>query len=166
MMKKLAVLAAIISLAGLAFAGAASTADAATPPRPSVVLAGRGVLDAHGTGVAAVKGLIDYHASAAEGILLVKDINGDAHVDVDGVGDTGEWRGFKVYFGFHGNANIQGTDVAVIVVGRDVDLHVFGRGWAYLKGDGQYSVNGGDRHPWTDEGAFAGIASPDPAPAP
>lgn len=159
MIKRLAILAAVVATAGMAFAGFAPAADAATPPRPDVVLAGRRVLDAHGTGVAAVKGLIDYRATAAEGILLVKDIHGDAQVDVDGVGDTGEWRGFKVYFGFHGSAQIQGTDVAVIVVGRDIGLHVFGRGWAFLKGNGEFRVNGGDPHPWTDDGAFAGVGS-------
>ena len=165
MLKKLGMLAAVTAIAGVAFAAFAPAANAA-PPRPDVVLAGRGVLDAHGTGVAAVKGLIDYHATADEGILLVKDIKGDARIDVQGNGETANWHGFTVYFGFHGEASIQGTDVAVIAVGRGIDLHVFGRGWAYLKGNGEFRVNGGDAHPWTDEGAFAGISTPLPAPAP
>ncbi len=165
MLKKLGVLAAVVAIAGMAFAAFAPAADAA-PGRPGVVLGGRGVLDANGTGVAAVKGLIDYHATAEEGILLVKDVHGDAHIDVQGNGETADWHGFTVYFGFHGEARIQGTDVAVIAVGRGIDLHVFGRGWAYLKGNGEYRVNGGDPHPWTDDGAFAGIAAADPTPAP
>ena len=45
-----------------------------------------------------------------------------------------------MYFGFHGNAHIVARDVAVIVVGQDIDLHVTGKGWAFLKGHG--SVHG------------------------
>jgi hypothetical protein len=167
MFKRLSIAVTILGAATVAFAAFAPAASAATPSRPDAVIAGRGLLTAHGAGVAAVKGLMDYHATADEGILLVKDIKGDAHADVDGYGGTAEWRGFKVYFGFHGSAHVVGSDVAVIVVGRGIDLQVAGRGWAYLKGDGTYRVNGGEPKPWTDAGAFAGIApAPPSAPTP
>ena len=128
-------------------------------------LAGRGFLAAHGSGVAAVRGKMAYQAGAGDGILLIQDYNGDAHVDVDGFGDTGHWMGFKVYFGFHGHAAITGSDVGVILVGHDLNLRVFGKGWAYLKGRGVYRVNGGPLHPWSDDGVFAGFA-PEDATAP
>jgi len=162
MFKRLSIAATIIGATAVAFAAFAPAASAATPPpAPEAVIAGRGLLTAQGTGVVAVKGRMDYHATADEGVLLVKDIGGDAHVDVDGHGGTGEWNGFKVYFGFHGSAHVVGSDVAVIVIGRNIDLQVFGRGWAFLKGHGTYRVNGGEPRPWTDDGAFAGLA---PAP--
>ena len=161
MFKKLGIAAAVLAIASMAFSAFAPAASAAepTPPArvPDVVLRGAGVLDAHGTGVAAVKGRMDYHARADEGILLVKDTGGDARVDIDGFGGTGEWRGFKAYFGIRGNVHIVGSDVAVILVGRDIDLHAEGRGWAFLKGEGRFTVNGRGPFPWTDEGAFASV---------
>ncbi len=161
MFKKIGIAVAILAMAGMAFGALSTTASAAepTPPAhvPSVLLRGAGVLDAHGTGVAAVKGLMDYHVKADEAILLVKDINGDARVDVDGFGGTGEWRGFKAYFGIRGNVHIVGTDVAVIVVGHGIDLHVAGKGWAFLKGEGNFTANGRGPFRWTADGAFASV---------
>jgi hypothetical protein len=161
MLKKLGIAAAVLAMAGMAFAALAPAASAAEPTpgarRPDVLLHGAGVLDAQGTGVAAVKGLMEYHATADEGILLVKDINGDAQVDVDGFGGTGEWRGFKAYFGIRGNVHIVGTDVAVIVVGHDIDLHVTGKGWAFLKGEGTFTANGRGPFRWTVDGAFGSV---------
>lgn len=159
MFKKLGTAAAILAVAGMAFAALAPAASAAVPatPVPNVLLRGTGVLDARGTGVAAVKGKLDYHARADEGIVLVKDLNGDARVDIDGFGGKGEWNGFQAYFGIRGNIHISGTNVAVIVVGHDIDLHVTGRGWAFLKGQGTFTANGHGPFPWTEEGAFGSV---------
>jgi hypothetical protein len=161
MLKKVTIAAAILAVAGVAFSVMAPGASAAEPtpvaPKPDVLLHGAGVLDAHGTGVAAVKGLMDYHATADAGLLLVKDINGDARVDVDGFGGTGEWRGFKVYFGIRGNVHVVGSDVAVIVVAHDIDLHAAGKGWAFLKGEGTFTANGRGPFPWTEDGVFGSV---------
>ncbi len=161
-MKKLMGITAILGMATLAFAAFAPVASAQTPPpgdaAGNAFVAGRGVLTAHGTGLAAVKGTMDLHATAAEGILLVKDPTGNAKIDVDGYGGTGEFMGMKVYFGFHGSAHIVGRDVGVLILGRDINLHVAGRGWAFLRGHGTYSVNGGPPQPWTEEGVKASIA--------
>lgn len=161
MLKRMAIAAAILAVAGMAFSAMAPAASAAEPTPgariPAVLLHGAGVLDAHGTGVAAVKGLMDYRATADEGILLVKDIHGDARVDVDGFGGTGEWRGFKAYFGIHGNVHIVGSDVAVILVGHDIELHVAGKGWAFLKGEGRFTANGHGPFPWTADGVFGSV---------
>lgn len=166
MLKRLPIAAALFVVAAAVLSAFAPGAAAETPPQTDAVVAGRGVLVAHGTGVAAVKGRMDYRATAGEGVLLVKDIAGDARVEVGGIGGSGEWHGFKVYFGFHGSAHITGSQVAVIVVGRDIDLRAAGRGWAYLKGHGTYSVNGHEPQRWTEDGTFAGFG-PDPAiPAP
>jgi hypothetical protein len=161
MFKKIGMAAAVLAIAGIAFsafAPAASAADPTPTPRfPSVLLRGAGVLDAQGTGVAAVKGMMDYHVTGEDGILLVKDIKGDAKIDVDGVGGTGQWHGFTAYFGIRGNAHIVGSDVAVIVVAHNIDLHVAGRGWAFLKGEGTFTANGHGPFEWTPDGAFASV---------
>src|SRR5262245_36593239 len=121
MRAKIGIIAALIGATVIGLGALAPAASAATPT-PAVTLAGRGFLAAHGTGVAAVRGKMVYEATAGEGILLVQDYNGDANVNVRGHGQTGEWLGFKVYFGFEGHATITGSDVGVILVGRDLDL--------------------------------------------
>ena len=162
MLKRASIAAAFLGAAAVAFSAFAPAASAATPPpstvAPSAVVAGRGLLTAHGTGVVAVKGLMDLHATAAEGILLVKDPNGDARVDVDGYGGKGQWNGVDVYWGFHGHVHIVGRDVGVMIIGRDIDLGVIGRGWAFLRGIGTYRVNGGPPQPWTDAGDRLNVA--------
>jgi hypothetical protein len=156
MLRKLIVAAALLGVAATAFATAAPSA--AAEGERDTVLRGRGVLDAHGTGVAAVKGRLDLYVNADRGILLIKDEAGDARIHVEGEGGSTTWHGFKVYFGT-GEANVIGSNVAVIMVGKDIDLHVAGKGWAFLKGRGTYFVNGHGPFPWSDEGAFAGVGS-------
>jgi len=167
MLKKIGRLAATMALVATAF-GAMATGTHAQDAEPAqerdgTFLAGRGVLDAHGDGLVAVKGKIDLYARADGGALLVKDIAGDAVVRIDGEGRSASWRGFTAYFGFDGAAHVTGSDVAVIVVGEDIELHVVGIGWAYLKGEGTFEVNNRGPFRWTPEGTFAGVAS-EPAP--
>ncbi len=163
MFKKLSLAAAIMGAAALAFSAFAPAASAA-PPSPDVVIAGRGVLDAQGNGLVAMRGNIDAAVSADRGILLVKDESTDAVVRVDDYGDVAHWGGFTVYFGFRGNATIIGKHVAVIVIGGEVNVHAAGRGWAFLKGEGHYFVNGHGPFPWDRDGGFASITLPDAAP--
>lgn len=159
MFKKITVAIALLGLAAIAFSAFAPGASAAPLP-PNLFLRGAGTLSAQGTGVAAVRGLVDYRATGAAGdILLVRDVAGDARIDVQGYNGTGEWRGFTVYFEFTGAITANGTDLAVIVVGQNIDLDATGRGWAYLRGNGQFQVNGGPSHPWDAAGGFASIAA-------
>ena len=165
MFRKIGLILTVVVMASMAFAAVAPAASAAEPtpeatPRPHripALLRGAGVLDAQGDGVAAVKGLMDYTATASDGILLVKDLNGDAQIEVSGDGGTGQWRGFTAYFGVNGSAHITGTDVAVILVGNNIDLHVAGRGWAFLKGTGSFTANGHGPFPWTADGVFGSV---------
>jgi len=150
----------------MVFAAAApSTASAETPtptPAPTVesgrtVIGGTGVLDAQGSGLVAVRGAMDLKVSASEGMLLVRDFNNNAVVRVDGNGQTAQWLGFTVYFGFNGNATVLAPNAGVIVIGKDINLHVVGRGWAFLKGQGEFTANGLGPFPWTSNGAFGSV---------
>lgn len=161
MFNKLSILAGVLGVAALAFAAAAPSASAQEQARDGTILQGQGVLDARGDGLVAVKGRIDYTAHADRGILLIKDIAGDAEIDVQGEGDcSGRFHGFIACFGT-GEAHVTGSDVAVILVGSNLGVHVEGRGWVYLKGRGQYTVNGHGPFPWNPDGGFAGVA-PEP----
>jgi hypothetical protein len=158
MFKKLSILAAPVAAVAIGFAAIAPASPvAAQDAGDGTFLRGEGVLDARGDGLIAVKGRMDYEAHADRGILLVKDIAGDANIDVRGEGDcSGEWNGFKLCFGT-GEAHITGSDVGVILVGNDLVVHVEGKGWAFLKGRGVYTVNGHGPFPWSHDGGFAGV---------
>jgi hypothetical protein len=146
---------AVLSLAAFAPASPATAED----ERDGTFLRGEGVLEARGDGLIAVKGRMDYKAHADRGVLLVKDIAGDLEIDVQGVGDcTGEWHGFTLCHGT-GEAHITGSDVAVILVGNNIGVHVEGKGWAYLKGRGFFKVNGHGPFPWNPDGGFAGVGA-------
>ncbi|MEX2247654.1 MAG: hypothetical protein WEC75_13335 [Dehalococcoidia bacterium] len=158
MFRKIAIIGVVLAVAATAFgalAPAASAQETEEERRGRVLLHGRGVLDAQGDGVAAVKGRMDYDVSADAGALLVQDHNGNADIEVTGYEGTVEWRGFTIYYGFEGEAHIIGGDVSVVVVGRNIDLHVAGKGWAFLKGQGTFEVNGRGPFRWTEAGAFA-----------
>jgi hypothetical protein len=147
------------------FAIFAPAANAEEDGRGEVAQPGRGALSAHGTGLVALKGGGEVYVNANRGILLVKDLSGDAVVRVEGVGGSGSWNGFEVYFGT-GEAYVEGRDVAVIVVGTDIDLRAHGKGWAYLKGHGHYFVNGFGPFRWDPNGGFAAVddGAADPPP--
>lgn len=165
MFRKITLAAAAIGLVFAAIGVGAPSASAEDGTRDGTFLRGTGRLEARGDGLIAVKGRMDYKARADRGVLLVKDIAGDAEVDVQGEGDcTAEFRGFKVCFGT-GEARITGSDVAVILVGNNLEVNVTGKGWAFLKGRGQYLVNGQGPFPWNPDGGFAGVG-PDPGVAP
>jgi len=162
MLKKLSIAAAVLGIAAVAFAALTPAASAAGPtptpaPAARTIIGGTGVLDAQGSGIAAVRGAMDLSVSASHGILLVRDLDHDAVVHVDGNGQTVQWRGFTVYFGFDGHATVVARSAAVIVLGQDIDLHVEGRGWAFLKGEGTFTANGHGPFPWTPDGAFGSV---------
>src|SRR5438034_568515 len=147
-----------LSAVGLIVAASFVAITAGAGPASAAVAAGGGTLTANGTGGVGARGLLDEQVTATNGILLVKDIGGGATIDVVGATSHAPFGEFTAYFGFT-SAHITGTQVAVIVVGQDIDLTAIGRGWAYLKGTGTYTVNGGATQPWRADGGFAGIAA-------
>jgi hypothetical protein len=160
MFKRLSIVAGVLAAAVIGFAAVAPAAPAAAEDeRDGTFLRGEGVLEARGDGLIAAKGRVDYTAHADRGVLLIKDIAGDAEIDVQGEGDcSAEWNGFMICFGT-GEAHITGNEVAVILVGNNIGVHVEGKGWAYLKGRGYFEVNGRGPFPWNPEGGFAGVGS-------
>jgi hypothetical protein len=168
MIQKLGLGTAILAVAAVALGAFAPTASA-EEGHGDVTLYGRGILHAEGSGLAAFKGRMDLEIDANRGILLVKDIGGNAVVHVEGNGETASWNGFTVYFGT-GQATVVGRHVAVIVVGEGLEIDAVGKGWAYLKGRGSFTVNHRGPFPWNEAGNFApvddGGADPPPeAPA-
>ena len=144
------------ALLGMTMVAMAALAPAASAEEGDAFVSGQGTLSAHGNGIGALKGRLELAANANRGILMVKDLAGDAEVDVRGVGGTASWNGFDVYFGT-GAVHITGSHVAVIIAGTNVDLRAHGKGWAFLQGRGSYWVNGHGPFAWNPDGAFASV---------
>ncbi len=130
-----------------------------------VTLTGSGVLRAAGTGLAHLRGAMDFRGRAQAGVLVVHDHNGDALIDVQGYGQRVDLPdGGVAYYGFHGSAHVRGRDVQVDLAVKGVRFRAVGKGVAFLAGRGWYSVNGLPAQPWSEAGATVEISdqsSPD-----
>ena len=99
---------------------------------------GRGSLTAQGDGMAILRGRGTVDLSG-NGILWIKDVAGDAVIEVTGSGQKEEFPdGWIQYAGFHGTAHVEGSRIGVIVAGVDIELMAQGRGLARLWGHGSY----------------------------
>ena len=84
--------------------------------------------------------------------MSVKDVGGDAEIDVKGYGRKKELPdGTVVYAGFGGRAKISGSNVIVKVEGVRIHLVAHGKGVVVLKGKGVYRTKG-TRGKWTTDG--------------
>ncbi len=113
--------------------------------------AGSGNVNAEGNGTAVLSGNLDITLSATDATLVIKDLAGDAIVEVDGESDFyngGESRGqgtpAQVYHNFTGEATISGSRLTVMVHGFDLSLEGEGSGSVMLSGEGSYEVRGDD----------------------
>jgi hypothetical protein len=107
-----------------------------------IVVQGAGTLIARGDGIAALGGIGKVELSG-NGILWVKDFLGTASIEVTGYGQKKEFNdGWVQYAGFHGNAEIQGRRIIVVVAGTGINLEARGRGRVRLWGHGTYEING------------------------
>jgi hypothetical protein len=117
---------------------------------------GEGSLTAQGDGIAILwgRGTVDL---SGNGILWIKDAAGDAVIEVTGQGQREEFPdGWLQYAGFHGTAHVEGSRIAVIVAGVDIELTAEGRGLARLWGHGSYQSPGGDGE-WKANGLGARV---------
>lgn len=131
----------LLLLTSLGFAPAV-LADETGTGEADVNIAGMGKLTAEGDGIVLLfgKGVIDV---SGNGILWIKDISGDAKINVTGYGSVKRFPdGWVQYSGLHGTASIKGSNVHTIMTGVNVNLNAKGRGKALLWGHGTYSING------------------------
>ena len=108
----------------------------------SASAAGKGTLTAQGDGIAllAGRGIVRLEG---HGILWIKDLEGNAEINVSGTGQKKEFPdGWIQYSGFRGTASIKGSRIRVVLAGVDIDLHAAGRGGVILWGHGTYEING------------------------
>ncbi|HIE12645.1 MAG TPA: hypothetical protein EYP63_04345 [Desulfotomaculum sp.] len=139
-MKKLGwALVAVALVTGMGFLFAANAPAAETQ---EVRIYGAGTLTAQGDGIAILggKGAVDL---SGNGILWVKDLAGDATIEVTGHGRKKVFPdGWVQYAGLHGTAHIAGTRIIVVLAGVNVELEAHGRGRAILWGHGTYQIDG------------------------
>jgi PKD repeat protein/uncharacterized protein YoxC len=116
-----------------------------------VVLTGNGTLHAEGSGTAVLSGNLTINITADDAKLVIKDLAGDADIDVSNYeisniesgNSTDNNRAF-VYINVTGDVNINGSRLTVMVSGEDIELYADGTGTAVLSGDGTYEIIDGD----------------------
>lgn len=117
---------------------------------------GAGRLHAEGDGIALLggRGIVDVKGN---GILWIRDLRGDARIDVSGYGQKEEFGdGWIQYSGFRGHARVSGSRIVVCIAGVDVDLHAGGIGRVMLWGHGTCVITGVDGEETLDWGTGLG----------
>jgi len=144
-MKKLSLtLIAIALVASLGFVSIAnaSVASAAEADTEEANAYGIGTLTAEGDGIAILggRGMVDI---SGNGILWIKDLTGDAIIEVTGYGEKKVFDdGWVQYAGFHGTAHVEGKRIIAGLAGGDIELFAQGRGRVKLWGHGTYEIHG------------------------
>lgn len=121
---------------------------------PQIVYAqqgsGTGTLTASGDGMATIRGNATSVISG-NGILWIRDYAGDASIHVSGVGIKRVLpNGWIRYVGFHGEAQVTGSKVILMLSGYNIQLQATGTGQYLLRGEGTYST-GQDSSEWTGQ---------------
>ncbi len=113
--------------------------------------AGTGTLTAQGDGMARMRGSGSV-ALSGTGTLYIQDFAGDASIEVSGKGRRQELRhGAIMYAGFDGTARVSGSQIAVSLSGKNIELQATGAGKFYLRGHGTYETDKGSGV-WRSEG--------------
>jgi type 1 fimbria pilin len=120
-------------------------------PALAVTVSGTGTLTATGRGSAWLRGNATITVSG-NGALYLKDNAGDAKITVTGYEKRVTLKdGTIVYSRFRGRAEVQGSDVKVLIKGWGIHLTATGTGTAVLRGRGVYHV-GDKQGVWTPGG--------------
>jgi hypothetical protein len=146
-MKKWTIVGMVAILATLALVPAAAAAEA--PDEARVTLAGRGLLQAGGTGQVDISGGGRIRL-VVDGDVTIVDHAGDARIWVGGVPAADDTT--LTLEGFRGVVRIIGSDFTLEAEGR-ILLGAAGHGTAVLEGTGWYRVRHDGWGRWSDEGA-------------
>ncbi len=112
---------------------------------------GTGTLTAQGDGLAAMRGNGSI-AISGSGVLTIRDLAGDAQIEVTGEGHKREPNERTVvYAGFDGKAQISGSNIVVTLKGKNIKLEATGTGKFLLRGHGKYHTDKEDGE-WTERG--------------
>ncbi|WP_440953620.1 hypothetical protein [Methanococcoides sp. FTZ1] len=115
-----------------------------------VNMTGEGALNAEGDGTIVLSGQFNVTINATDAMLVIKDLAGDAEIDVSGASydvvnqQTEDGYRADVYENFTGDALINGTRLTVMVSGEDLTVFAEGTGSASLSGEGTYQVGAGE----------------------
>ncbi|MFH1329813.1 MAG: hypothetical protein ABIJ48_04050 [Actinomycetota bacterium] len=145
-MKKWTIVVVVAILASLALIPAASAGAAETDAR--VILEGRGVLSAGGSGHIEITGAGRVRL-AVNGDVSIVDHAGDAHIWVRGVPAADATT--LTLDDFRGVVRITGSDFTIAADGR-ILLRAAGQGTARLEGTGWYRVRHDGWGRWSDAG--------------
>lgn len=143
----------IPALLALSLVGA-STASAAEPSAstraPTVVVAGSGTLAAHGSGVARLAGSYILAGSMDGGTIRIAGASPWTKIRVaHWASKTRLADGTLIFRGVHGSFYIAGRTIATKLESTKVRFIATGHGRAFLRGHGEYWVNGVGPKPWT-----------------
>lgn len=110
---------------------------------------GTGELHAWGDGLAGVRGNGEVTITG-NGIVYFRDHAGDATWSASGKGTRRNLpSGWIVYAGFDGTFEAQGSHIAIVLRGYDIELWATGTGRVVLHGSGEYEING-QRQDWPE----------------
>lgn len=122
---------------------------------------GTGALTAEGDGRAALHGRGTVTVSG-RGALYIVDRAGDAQINIEGNGTRDIIQSYNQqvvrYRGFNGTATISGSNIIVVIRGRNIELTAEGTGRAHLRGRGTYEFNG-ESGKWTTRGTFVNLGN-------
>ncbi|RNI12914.1 hypothetical protein EFE42_07500 [Methanohalophilus sp. RSK] len=105
-------------------------------------------VSANGNGTAVISGNFDINLSATDAKLVVKDLAGDATIEMDGEYERitleesmGRGTPAAVYLDFTGDAHINGSRLTMMVSGGNISIDATGTGSTVFTGEGTYATD-------------------------
>ncbi|ADE36097.1 hypothetical protein [Methanohalophilus mahii] len=105
-------------------------------------------VSAQGNGTAVLSGIFNVSLSATDAKLVVKDLAGDATIEIDGEYERitpeesmGRGTPAAVYLDFTGDAHINGSRLTMMVSGENISIDAEGQGSTVFSGEGTYSTD-------------------------
>jgi FlaG/FlaF family flagellin (archaellin) len=105
-------------------------------------------VSANGNGTAVISGNFDINLSATDAKLVVKDLAGDATIEMDGEYERitpeesmGRGTPATVYLDFTGDAHINGSRLTMMVSGENISIDATGTGSTVFTGEGTYTTD-------------------------